>query len=65
MESLIKSLKIQLSLKARENQVIKIWKQNLNYQDFKLEVPKCYLVWTDMLSQQIFIIDRSRIRPRS
>jgi hypothetical protein len=50
---------MQLSLKTREYQVIEISNQNLNYQDFKFEVSKCYLVWTDILSQQIFRIDRS------
>jgi hypothetical protein len=62
---LIKLLKMQLSLKAREDQAIKVSNQNLNYQDFKFEVPKCYLVWTDILSHQIFRIYRSRIRPCS
>jgi hypothetical protein len=59
---LIKLLKMQLS---REDQTIKVSNQNFNYQDFKFEVSKCYLVWTDMLSQQIFRIDRSQIRPHS
>jgi hypothetical protein len=50
MKILIKLLKVQLSLKAREDQTIEVSNQNLNYQDFKFEVSKCYLVWTDMLS---------------
>jgi hypothetical protein len=53
---LIKLLKIQLSLKVRENQVIDVSNQNLNYQHFKFEVSKCCLVWTYILSQQIFKI---------
>jgi hypothetical protein len=32
---LIKLLKMQLSLKAREDQVVEDSNQNLNYQDFK------------------------------
>jgi regulator of replication initiation timing len=48
---LIKLLKVQLNLKAREDQAVKVPNQNLNYQDFKFEVSKCYLVWTDMLSE--------------
>jgi hypothetical protein len=59
MKILIKLLKMQLSLKARGNQVVEVSNQNLNYQDFKFEVSKCYLVWIDILSQQIFRIDRS------
>jgi hypothetical protein len=47
---LIKLLKLQLSLKARANQAVEVANQNLNYQDFKFEVSKCYLVWTDILS---------------
>jgi hypothetical protein len=54
---------MQLSFKAREDQAIEVSNQNLNYQDFKFEVPKCYLVWTDILSQQIFRIYWSQIRP--
>jgi hypothetical protein len=54
---LIKLLKVQLSIKVREDQAVEISNQNLNYKDFKFEVSKCYLVWTDMLSQQIFRID--------
>jgi hypothetical protein len=54
---LIKLFKMQLSLKAREDQVVEVSNQNLNYQDFKFEVSKCCLVWTDTLSQQIFRID--------
>jgi hypothetical protein len=50
MKILIKLLKVQLSLKAREDQTVEVSNQNLNYQDFKFEVSKCYLVWTDMLS---------------
>jgi hypothetical protein len=65
MESLIKLLKMQLSLKAREDQAIEVSNQNLNYQDFKFEVPQCYLVWTDILSQQIFRIYQSLIRSHS
>jgi hypothetical protein len=57
MESLIKLLKMQLSLKAREDQVVEVSNQNLNYQNFKFEVSKCYLVRTDIPSQQIFRID--------
>jgi hypothetical protein len=47
---LIKWLKMQLSLKAREDQAVEVSNQNLIYQEFKFEVPKCYLVWTDILS---------------
>jgi hypothetical protein len=53
-EILTKLLKMQLSLKARANQVVKVANPNLNYQDFKFEVSKCYLVWTDILSPQNF-----------
>jgi hypothetical protein len=56
---------MQLSLKAREDQAVEVSNQNLNYQDFKYNVSKCYLVWTDILSPQIFRIYRSRIRPYS
>jgi hypothetical protein len=45
---LIKLFKI--SPKAKENQVIEDANQNLNYQYFKFEVFKCYLVWADILS---------------
>jgi hypothetical protein len=62
---LIKLLKMQLSLKARVDQAVEVANQDLNYQDFKFEVSKCCLVWTDILSQQIFRIYRSRIRPFS
>jgi hypothetical protein len=63
---LIKLFKMQLSLKAREDQAVEVSNQNLNYQDFKFEVSKCYLVWTNMISRQKKIrIDRSRIRPHS
>jgi hypothetical protein len=62
---LIKLLKLQLSLKARTNQAVEVANQNLNYQDFKFEVSKCYLVSTDILNRQIFRIDRSRTRPYS
>jgi hypothetical protein len=62
---LIKLLKMQLSLKAREYQAVEDANQDLNYQDFKFEVSKCCLVWTDILNQQIFRTDRSRIRPYS
>jgi hypothetical protein len=62
---LFKWLKMQLSLKAREDQAVEVLNQNLNYQDFKFEVPKCYLVWTDILSQQMFRIYWSLIRPCS
>jgi hypothetical protein len=48
---LIKLLKMQLSLKARADQAIEVANQDLNYQDFKFEVSKCCLVWTDILSQ--------------
>jgi hypothetical protein len=65
MKILIKLLKMQLSLKAREYQAADVSNQNLNYQDFKFEVSKCYLVWTDILSQQIFRIDQNQIRPHS
>jgi hypothetical protein len=65
MKILIKLLKMQLSLKSREDQVVKVLNQNLNYQNFKFEVSKCCLVWTDILSQQIFRIDRCRIRLHS
>jgi hypothetical protein len=47
---------MQLSLKARAAQAVKAANQDLNYQDFKFEVSKCCLVWTDILSQQIFRI---------
>jgi hypothetical protein len=47
---LIKWLQMQLSLKAREDQAVKVSNQNLNYQDFKFEVPKCYLLLTNILS---------------
>jgi hypothetical protein len=47
---LIKLLKMQLSLKARADQAVDVANQDLNYQDFKFEVSKCYLVWTDILS---------------
>jgi hypothetical protein len=63
-ESLIKLLKMQLSLKAREDQAVEVSNQNLNYQDFKFE-DKCYLGWTDILGQQIFRIYQSQIRPCS
>jgi hypothetical protein len=56
---------MQLSLKAREDQAVEVSNQYLNYQDFKFELPMCYLVWTDILSQQIFRIYWSRIRPCS
>jgi hypothetical protein len=49
---LIKLFKMQLSLKAREDQAVEVSNQNLNYQDFKFEVSKCYLVWTNMISRQ-------------
>jgi hypothetical protein len=62
---LIKLLKMQLSIKARENQAVEVSNQNLNYQDFKFNVSKCCLVWTDILSQQIFRIYRSQIIPHS
>jgi hypothetical protein len=62
---LIKLFKMHLSPKAKANQVIEDANQNLNYQDFKFEVFKCYLVWADILSQKIFRIDLSRIRPCS
>jgi hypothetical protein len=42
---------MQLSLKVIEDQTAEVSNQNLNYQDFKFEVPKCYLVWTDIFSQ--------------
>jgi uncharacterized protein YpmS len=48
---LIKLSKMQLSLKARADQAVEIANQDLNYQDFKFEVSKCCLVWTDILSQ--------------
>jgi hypothetical protein len=51
MKIIIKLLKMQLSVKAREDQSVKVSNHNLNYQDFKYEVPKCYLVWTDILSK--------------
>jgi ATP adenylyltransferase/5',5'''-P-1,P-4-tetraphosphate phosphorylase II len=50
MKILIKLLKMKLSLKAREDQTVKVSNQNLNYQDFKFEVYKCYLVWIYMPS---------------
>jgi hypothetical protein len=59
---LIKLLKMQLSLKARADQGVEVANQDLKYQDFKFEVSKCCLVWIDILSQQIFRIDRNRIR---
>jgi hypothetical protein len=37
MESLIKSLKMKLSLKVRENQSVKVSNQNLNYRDFQIQ----------------------------
>jgi hypothetical protein len=37
MENLIKSLKMKLSLKVRENQSIKVSNQNLNYRDFQIQ----------------------------
>jgi hypothetical protein len=55
-KTLIKLLKKKLSLNAREDQAVKVANQNLNYQDFKFEVSKCYLVWTDILSQQFLSI---------
>jgi hypothetical protein len=36
MKSLIKSLKMQLSLKERENQAVQVSNQNLNDQDFQI-----------------------------
>jgi hypothetical protein len=51
MKILIKWFKMQLSLKAREDQAVEVSNQNLIYQEFKFEVPKCYLVWTDILSK--------------
>jgi hypothetical protein len=56
---------MELSLKSREDQAVEVSNQNLNYQDFKFEVSKCCLVWTDILSQQIFRTYRSQIRPCS
>jgi Ni,Fe-hydrogenase I cytochrome b subunit len=56
---------MELSLKAREDQAIEVSNQNLNYQDFKFKVSKCCLVWTYILSHQIFRIYWSRIRPCS
>jgi hypothetical protein len=50
MKILIKLLKMQLSIKVGEDQAIEVANQNLNYQEFKFEVPKCYLVWTDIHS---------------
>jgi hypothetical protein len=47
---LIKLFKLQLSHKARENQVIEVWKQN-SKSWFKFKVFKSCLVWTDLLSQ--------------
>jgi hypothetical protein len=64
-KTLIEWLKMQLSLKAREDQAVEVSNQNLNYQDFKFEVSKCNLVWTDIPSQQIFRIYWNRIRPHS
>jgi hypothetical protein len=65
MKILIKLLKMQLSLKTRANQAVEVANQNLNYRDFKFNVSKFYLVWTDIVSQQIFRIDQSQIRPCS
>jgi hypothetical protein len=50
MKILIKLLKMQLSIKVGEDEAIEVANQNLNYQEFKFEVPKCYLVWTDIHS---------------
>jgi hypothetical protein len=65
MKILIKLLKMQLSLKVIANQTVDVANQNLNYQDFKFEVSKCYLVWTNIHSQKFFRIDWSQIRPYS
>jgi hypothetical protein len=65
MKILIKLLKMQLSIKAREDQAVEVANQNLNYQDFKFKACKCCLVWTDIPNQQIFRIDRSQIRSHS
>jgi hypothetical protein len=65
MKILIKLLKMQLSLKARANQAVEVADQNLNYQDFKFDVSKCCLVWTDILSQQILRIYWIQITPWS
>jgi hypothetical protein len=51
MKILIKLLKMQLSLKTRADQVVKVANQDLNYQDFKFKVSKCCLVRTDILSK--------------
>jgi hypothetical protein len=50
MKILIKLFKKQLSIKAGEDQAVEVANQNLNYQELKFEVPKCYLVWTDILN---------------
>jgi hypothetical protein len=55
----------KILIKLLKMQVVEVANQDLNYQDFKFEVSKCCLVWTDILSQQIFRIYRSRIRPFS
>jgi hypothetical protein len=64
MKSLIKSPKLKLSLKARENKVIEVWNQNsksgVQIQSFKFS-----LVWTDWLSQKILRIYWSWTRPWS
>jgi hypothetical protein len=44
MKILFKLFKVQLSLKAREDQAVKVSNQNLNYQDFKFEVSVLFSV---------------------
>jgi hypothetical protein len=51
-EILIKSLKLQLSLKARANQVVVVGNQNSKSEVQNSEI-QVLLVWTDCLSQQI------------
>jgi hypothetical protein len=63
-ESLIKLLKLQLSLKARANQVIEFWNQNSKF-GVQIRSFKFRLVWTDWLSQDILRIYQSWTRPYS
>jgi hypothetical protein len=64
MEIVIKSLNLQLNHKVRSKQVVEVCNQKLKL-GFKFKVFKFWLVWTDRLSQQFFIIHLTQIRPHS
>jgi hypothetical protein len=56
--------KLSQASSAMVNQVIEVRNQN-SKSGVQISSFKFYLVWTDILSQQIFKIYRSRIRPCS